>query len=132
MKAEKKSFYRFFYWKIPFFGFLKLKNHRKYYSKERVFNCFQFFRVHYQVFFCKTKEVCSRIAEIRIRVQNDPKDTVFVLATSKNLNAEHKKHMTQNTCAQHTNPGFPSLKSRRMPEMVIFTAGFNLSYLGFN
>ena len=65
---------------------------------------FSVFQSPISSFFCKTKEVCSQIAEIRIRVQNDPKDTVFVLELQKISTQNTKKHITQNTCAQHTNP----------------------------
>ena len=63
-------------------------------------------------FFCQTREVCSQIAEIRIRVQNDPKDTVFVLELQKISTQNTKKHITQNTCAQHTNPDIFRKKSK--------------------
>ena len=75
---------------------------------------FSVFQSPISSFFCKTREVCSQIAEIRIRVQNDPKDTVFVLELQKISTQNTKKHITQNTCAQHTNPDF-------MPFFVTFS-----------
>ena len=53
--------------------------------------------------FHKTRKVCSQNAEIRIRIQNDPKDIFFVLELQNFLTQNTKQHITQNTCAQHTN-----------------------------